>query len=66
MAKPTSTGNKRMLGIQILDIISRCASKKKPLTQQQIIDKLNDEYQTSCTRSTLAAHIGNFQTQDFF
>lgn len=65
MEKPFSPGNKRMLGIQILDIFSRYSSKKSPLTHKQIIDKLNSQYHVTCTRSTLAAHITNFQTTEF-
>ena len=58
-------GNKRMLGMRIIDILGRCASKKKPMTQSQIIDKMDNEYQESCTRSTLAVHLEIFQSQEF-
>lgn len=58
-------GNKRMLGIFIIDILSSYASKKKPMTQSEIIDKLDKKYQARCTRSTLATHIGIFQSLEF-
>jgi len=58
-------GNKRMLGTFIIDILSSYASKKKPMTQSEIIDKLDKDYQERCTRSTLATHIGIFQSPEF-
>ena len=45
-------GNKRMLGIFIIDILSSYASKKKPMTQSEIIDKLDKKYQARWTPAT--------------
>ncbi len=57
-------GSKRLLSLWIFDILNQYSSKKNPMTQQKIIEKLQEKYQVSCIRSTVSRYIHDFESEE--
>ena len=50
-----ATGNKKMLNMLILEILRKYSDEKHPLTQQQIINLLKQNYGMECDRSLIVS-----------
>lgn len=52
------TKKKTLIDVYILDVLEKYASKEKPMTQAQVMEKLADyPYEISVSRNTLASYI---------
>lgn len=56
--KSMKTKKKTLIDVYILDVLEKYASKEKPMTQAQVMDKLAGyPYEISVSRNTLASYI---------
>ena len=53
------TNNKKLSIIYILEILKEHSDEKHPLTQNEILKKLNDIYGMECERKSVGANIEN-------
>ncbi|MBR2214861.1 MAG: WYL domain-containing protein [Selenomonadaceae bacterium] len=63
--KLSQPGSKRLLAVWIYDILRQYSAKEQPMTQQMIIEKLQEKYQFDCRRSTLASYLHDFESEEF-
>ncbi len=58
-------GNKKMVNIWILDILRRHSSESRPLTQQDIIDYLQEEHGLELRRAAVSGYLHEFMDEKF-
>lgn len=51
-----------MRSLQILKVLEKYSEQEKPLTYKEIIYRLEDEFNESCSRRTVSSHIKNLQS----